>query len=173
MTLDDAVVRLAPADAQAMRQAELRQGRLTKPPGSLGRLEDLSVQLAGIFRTEIPRPNGKAIIVAAADHGVVAQGVTGYPQEVTAQMVQNFLVGGAAVSVMARRAGVDLVIVDAGVSTPLPEHPDLRVVGVGRGTADITQGPAMTRSQAEACVNAGIGLALEAAENGTGHAGPW
>ena len=167
MTLDDAVVRLAPADAQAMRQAELRQGRLTKPPGSLGRLEDLSVQLAGIFRTEIPRPNGKAIIVAAADHGVVAQGVTGYPQEVTAQMVQNFLVGGAAVSVMARRAGVDLVIVDAGVSTPLPEHPDLRVVGVGRGTADITQGPAMTRSQAEACVNAGIGLALEAAENGT------
>ena len=166
MTLDDAVARITPADAQSMRQAELRQGQLTKPPGSLGRLEDLSVQLAGIFRTERPRPRGKAIVVAAADHGVVAQGVTGYPQEVTAQMVQNFLAGGAAVSVMARKAAVDLVIVDAGVSTPIPDHPDLRVVGVGRGTADITRGPAMTRSQAEACLDAGIGLALEAAENG-------
>ena len=166
MTLDDVVARIGPADAQAMRQAELRQGRLTKPPGSLGRLEDLSVQLAGIFCTERPRPRGKAIVVAAADHGVVAQGVTGYPQEVTAQMVQNFLAGGAAVSVMARKAAVDLVIVDAGVATPLPDHPGLRVVGVGRGTADITHGPAMTRSQAEACLDAGIGLALEAAENG-------
>ena len=167
MTIDDAVARIGPADAQAMRQAELRQGRLTKPPGSLGRLEDLSVQLAGIFGTERPRLNGKTIVVAAADHGVVAQGVTGYPQEVTAQMVQNFLAGGAAVSVMARKAAVDLVIVDAGVLTPLPDNPDLRVIGVGRGTADMTQGPAMTRSQAEACVNAGVSLALEAAENGT------
>ena len=167
MTLDEAVSGITPADAQAMQQAELRQGRLTKPPGSLGRLEDLSVQLAGIFRTERPQPRAKTIVVAAADHGVVAQGVTGYPKEVTAQMVQNFLSGGAAVSVMARQVGVDLVIVDAGVTTPLPKHPDLKVVGVGRGTADITRGPAMTRSQAEACVNAGIGLALEAAENGT------
>ena len=167
MTLDDAVARIGPADAQSMRQAELRQGRLTKPPGSLGRLEDLSVQLAGIFRTELPRLNGKTIVVAAADHGVVALGVTGYPQEVTAQMVQNFLAGGAAVSVMARKAAVDLVIVDAGVVTPLPDNPDLRVIGVGRGTADMTQGPAMTRGQGEACVDAGVSLALEAAENGT------
>ena len=167
MTVDEAVSGITPADAQAMRQAELRQGRLTKPPGSLGRLEDLSIQLAGIFRTERPQPRAKTIVVAAADHGVVAQGVTGYPKEVTAQMVQNFLAGGAAVSVMARQVGVDLMIVDAGVTTPLPKHPGLKVVGVGRGTADMTRGPAMTRSQAEACVNAGIGLALEAAENGT------
>ena len=122
MTLDDVIGRIGPADPQARRAAELRQSRLTKPPGSLGRLEELSIQLAGIFRTERPVPRGKALVVAAADHGVVAQGVTGYPQEVTAQMVLNFLAGGAAINAMARKAGVDLVIVDAGVATPLPAH---------------------------------------------------
>ena len=144
MALDDVVGRIGPADPQAKRAAETRQSRLTKPPGSLGRLEELSLQLAGVFRTERPAPQGKAVIVAAADHGVVAQGVTGYPQDVTAQMVLNFLAGGAAVNVMARKAGVELVIVDAGVATPLPEHPNLRVVAVRRGTADIARGPAMT-----------------------------
>ena len=104
--------------------------------------------------------------MAAGDHGVVARGVTAYPQEVTAQMVMNFLSGGAAINVLARHAGVELVIVDAGVAAPLPEHADLRVLGVGRGTGDITAGPAMTRLQAEACVAFGVGLALEAAEGG-------
>ncbi len=166
MKLYDAVARISPADLQAKRAAELRQNRLTKPPGSLGRLEDLSVQLAGILGTERPRLRGKTIVVAAADHGVVSQGVTGYPPEVTAQMLRNILSGGAAISVMARKAGVNLVAVDAGVATPLPDYPNLRVVGVGKGTADITQGPAMTREQAEACVSAGVRIALEAAENG-------
>lgn len=165
MDLDGVLARIEPVDSRAQGSAELRQGRLTKPSGSLGRLEELSVQLAGIFRTERPATRGKAIIVAAADHGVVAQGVTGYPQEVTAQMVQNFLAGGAAISVMARRASVDLVVADAGVATPLPEHPDLRTVAAGRGTADITKGPAMSRAQAEQCVNAGVSLALEVAES--------
>ena len=144
----------------------MRQQRLTKPPGSLGMLEELSVQLAGIFGTDRPAPRGKTLIVAAGDHGVTAQGVTAYPQEVTAQMVLNFLSGGAAVNAMARGAGVELVIVDAGVASPLPDHPGLRVVAPARGTADITQGPAMTREQAEACVMAGVGLALEAVEGG-------
>ncbi len=166
MKLHDVVARISPADLRAKRTAELQQDRLTKPPGSLGRLEDLSVQLAGIFRTESPAPTGKTIVVAAADHGVVSQGVTGYPQEVTAQMLRNILTGGAAISVMARNAGVNLVAVDAGVATPLSRHPDLRVVGVGKGTADITQGPAMTREQAETCISAGVRIALEAAENG-------
>ena len=142
------------------------KSRLTKPPGSLGRLEDLSVRLAGIYRTDRPRPQGKAVVVAAADHGVVAQGVTGYPQAVTAQMVQNILTGGAAISVMARRAGVGLIVVDAGVAAPLPHRPDLRVVGIAHGTQDMTQGPAMTRDQAETCVMAGVSIALEAAEGG-------
>ena len=166
MTLDEVIGRITPADHQAKRAARLRQERLTKPPGSLGHLEALSIQLAGIFATDRPKLRGKTIIVAAGDHGVVAQGTTGYPQEVTAQMVLNFLGGGAAINVMARKAGVDLIIVDAGVATPLPDHPDLRVVTVGRGTADITQGPAMTRDQAEACAYEGVRLALEAAENG-------
>ncbi len=166
MDLDDVLARIEPVDSRAQRSAELRQARLTKPPGSLGRLEELSTQLAGVFQTERPATRGKAIIVAAADHGVVAQSVTGYPQEVTAQMVLNFLTGGAAISVMARRAGVDLVIVDAGMATPLPEHADLRTVAAGRGTADMTQGPAMSREQAEQCVNAGVALALEVAESG-------
>jgi nicotinate-nucleotide--dimethylbenzimidazole phosphoribosyltransferase len=165
-TLGEAIAEIRPADSKAMRRAKARQKQLTKPPGSLGRLEALSIQLAGIFRTERPSPQGKTVIVAAGDHGVVAQGVTGYPQEVTAQMVLNFLGGGAAVSVMARKVGIKLMVVDAGVATPLPEHPSLHVVGVGMGTADITQRPAMTRQQAEACVTAGIRLALEAVETG-------
>ncbi|MXW26725.1 MAG: nicotinate-nucleotide--dimethylbenzimidazole phosphoribosyltransferase, partial [Dehalococcoidia bacterium] len=166
MSIEDVVASIAPADPAAREAARLRQERLTKPPGSLGRLEELSLQVAAIQRTECPTVGGKAVVVAAGDHGVVAQGVTGYPQEVTAQMVLNFLSGGAAISVMARQAGVKLVIVDAGVATPLPEHPELRVVRAGPGTADITQGPAMTREQAEACVRAGVGIALEVAESG-------
>ncbi len=166
MSVEDVVAAIAPADPLAREAARLRQERLTKPPGSLGRLEELSLQVAAIQGTECPAVGEKAVIVAAGDHGVVAQGVTGYPQEVTAQMVLNFLSGGAAISVMARRAGVKLVIVDAGVATPLPEHPDLRVVGVGRGTADMTLGPAMSREQAEASVLAGVELAREVANDG-------
>ena len=166
MSIEDVVAAIAPADPLAREAARLRQERLTKPPGSLGRLEELSLQVAAIQGAECPVVRGKTVIVAAGDHGVVAQGVTAYPQEVTAQMVLNFLSGGAAISVMARRAGVKLVIVDAGVATPLPEHPDLRIVGVGRGTADMTQGPAMSHEQAEACVLAGVALARDAADGG-------
>lgn len=166
MLIEDVVAGIAPADPAARRAARLRQERLTKPPGSLGRLEDLSLQVAAIQRTECPTVGGKAVVVVAGDHGVVAQGVTGYPQEVTAQMVLNFLSSGAAISVMAQRGGVKLLIVDAGVATALPEHPELRVVRAGPGTADITQGPAMTREQAEACVRAGVAIALEVAESG-------
>ncbi|MDE2767741.1 MAG: nicotinate-nucleotide--dimethylbenzimidazole phosphoribosyltransferase [Chloroflexota bacterium] len=166
MTLDEVVASIRPADAGAMRAAMGRQQRLTKPPGSLGRLEEISIQLAGIFGTERPIARDTTLIVAAADHGVVAQGVTGYPQAVTAQMALNFLAGGAAISVMARTRGANLVIVDAGVATPLPPHPDLRVVSAGRGTRDMTQGPAMTREQAEACILAGVDIALDAAETG-------
>ena len=166
MTLDEVVASIRPADAGAMRAAMGRQQRLTKPPGSLGRLEDVAIQLAGVFGCERPIARATTLIVAAADHGVVEQGVTGYPQAVTAQMVLNFLAGGAAINVMARTRGVDLVIVDAGVAAPLPEHPDLRVVAAGRGTADMTRGPAMTRVQAEDCISAGVGIALDAAEAG-------
>lgn len=166
ITLDQAIRRIGPADAEAKRRAEARQLRLTKPPGSLGRLEPVSVQLAGIFGAEQPRIGGKAVIVAAADHGVVAQGVTGYPQAVTGQMVQNFLEGGAAVSVLSRRLGVRQIIVDAGVAGGIRDHPDLRRLSAGRGTEDISLGPAMSDRQAEQCLTAGVNLAVEAARSG-------
>ena len=165
-TLSDVIASIQPADTGAMRRALSRQRNLTKPPGSLGRLEDVSVQLAGIFGTERPAIGGKAVIVAAGDHGVVAQGVTGYPQEVTAQMVMNFLSGGAAVSVMSKHLGVKQIIVDAGVASELPEHPDLRPVRLGRGTADISEGPAMSCEDAEQSVLAGVEIAIGAAEAG-------
>lgn len=165
-TLSQALERIGPVDTGAMARAEERQGNLTKPPGSLGRLEDLSVRLAGIFGTERPAIGGKAVIVAAGDHGVVAQGVTAYPQEVTAQMVLNFLGGGAAISVMCRHLGIRQVIVDAGVASDIPDHPELRTLKIGRGTADISVGPAMSPEQAVACLEAGIGLAVEVIESG-------
>ena len=166
VTLAQALERIRPADASAMERAEARQSNLTKPPGSLGRLEEISIKLAGILGTERPAIGGKAVIIAAGDHGVVAQGVTGYPQEVTAQMVLNFLAGGAAISVMCRHLGIRQVIVDAGVAADLPEHADLRSLKVGRGTRDISQGPAMSRQQAEECLQAGINLAVEVIESG-------
>jgi len=164
--LDQVIANITPADPDAIRAALSRQSHLTKPPGSLGRLEELSVQLAGIFGTEQPVLRDKTIVVATGDHGVVSQGVTGYPQEVTRQMVSNFLAGGAAINVIARQLGINLVIVDAGTARPLPAHPDLRMVRVGPGTANITAGPAMTPTQARQCLTSGIQLANEAALNG-------
>src|SRR5438045_3141111 len=106
-----------------MEAARERLDQLTKPPGSLGRLESLAVKLAGITgraRLTFPR---KAVIVIVGDHGVAAEGVSAYPQEVTPQMVQNFLNGGAAINVLARRAGARVVVADLGVAVTLPEHP--------------------------------------------------
>ena len=166
MPIDDIVAGIMPVDATSMEAARQRQQRLTKPPGSLGRLEELSVQAAGVLGSGRPAIRRKALIIAAADHGVVAEGVSGYPQEVTAQMVMNFLAGGAAINVMARRVGVELTIVDAGVATPLAAQPELQVVAIGRGTKNMVRGPVMTREQAERCIRAGVVLAREAAAAG-------
>ena len=153
-----------------MLRARCRQSTLTKPEGALGLLEDISIRLAGMFGDERPSIRGKTVVVAAADHGVTAQGVTGYPQAVTAQMVHNFLSGGAAVSVMANLLGVRQIVVDAGIAAPaLPRHPDLRSVRVGSGTGDISLGPAMTRDQGVQCVEAGIRLAVEVATKEGSH----
>ncbi len=119
-------------DQEARRKARERQNQLTKPPGSLGRLEELSVQLAGIQRTPRPKVGRKAILTMAGDHGVVAEGVSAYPQEVTGQMVRNFLAGGAAVNVLAAHVGARVVVVDLGVAADLsglaglPAWPALR-----------------------------------------------
>lgn len=146
---------IAPLDATSMEQARARQQQLTKPPGSLGRLEEIAVQMAGITRRPLPAIKRKAVIVMAADHGVVAEGVSAYPSEVTPQMVLNFLHGGAAINALARHAGAEVVIVDIGVAADL-DHPGLLSRKVARGTANMALGPAMTREQALAAISAGI-----------------
>ncbi len=164
-TIEHVVQAIEPLDHASMEAAAARQQRLTKPAGSLGRLEALSIQLAGIQRTARPVTERKRLILAAADHGVAANGVSSYPQDVTAQMVRNFLAGGAAVNVIARHAGVDLTIVDAGMVRPLEPSPQLKVIRFGPGTRNIATGPAMSRDIAEATVLAGIALAQEAASD--------
>src|SRR4051794_29203911 len=112
----------------------------TKPRGSLGVLEELAVRIGALQGLAVPRRPECAIVIAAADHGVAAEGVSAYPQEVTAQMVANFVAGGAAVNVLAREAGARLVVVDAGVVAACgPEVPSLRL---GAGTGSIVRGPA-------------------------------
>jgi nicotinate-nucleotide--dimethylbenzimidazole phosphoribosyltransferase len=142
------VVEIEPLDAAAMDAASAELDRKTKPRGSLGRLEELAVQLAGIGVTE-PR---FAIVVAAGDHGYAEEGVSAYPAEVTGQMLQVFASGRAAVSVLARAVGAEVVVVDA---------------GVGVGTANATRGPAMTREQATAALEHGVALARELSERHT------
>ena len=165
--LDDAVAGLRPLDAQAMADAQDHQARLTKPRGALGVLEDVSVRLAGLAGLEPPPvPEPAAVAVFAADHGVHAQGVSPWPQEVTAQMVGNFLAGGAAVNVLASQAGATVCVVDVGVASPLPPHPDLRDRKVAPGTADMTVAPAMTREQVLAAVEAGLQVAGELVDAG-------
>ena len=139
-----------------MKAAAALQSRLTKPAGALGRLEALSIHLAGITGKLNPPLGRKAVIVMAGDHGVTRQGVSAYPQEVTAQMVLNFLDGGAAINVLARQAGARVVVVDMGVAGDLPDHPNLVQAKVARGTRDFTQAPAMTQSEVQQAIAAGI-----------------
>jgi nicotinate-nucleotide--dimethylbenzimidazole phosphoribosyltransferase len=131
----------------------------TKPRGSLGRLEELGVRLAEI-RGFVPRSLEAAVVVAAGDHGVAAEGVSAYPSEVTAQMVANFASGGAAINVLARQAGARLVLVDAGVATPV-DASDVRALRLGPGTASFTAGSAMTEEQARRGLEAGAALVDE------------
>src|SRR5256885_15608213 len=145
----ETIAAVRPLDEAAVRAAREHQDRLTKPRGSLGALEELSVRLSGIAGAcPPPPPEPAAVAVFAADHGVHAQGVTSWPQEVTAQMVQNFLAGGAVVNAFARQSGADVTVVDVGVMTDLPPAPGLLVRKVANGTADMTQGPAMTADEA-------------------------
>jgi nicotinate-nucleotide--dimethylbenzimidazole phosphoribosyltransferase len=159
--IEEIIKNISPLDTAAMQAARERQSQLTKPAGSLGRLEELSIQLAGIQRKPIPAIKEKAVIVMAGDHGVVAEGVSAYPQEVTAQMVLNFLNGGAAINVLARHIGARVVVADMGVAHDIPSaDPNLLRRRVGAGTANLAQGPAMRREQAEESIQSGIEIAL-------------
>jgi len=157
---------IQPLDQAAMTAAQERQAQLTKPAGALGRLESLSIQMAGITGQINPPLTERAVIVAAGDHGVTAEGVSAFPSEVTPQMVFNFLNGGAAINVLARQAGARVVVLDAGVAADLPEHPALVNAKVGPGTHNFAQGPAMTREQAVQSIEAGIAAVAREYEQG-------
>ncbi len=148
---------ITPLDRSGALASEVRAelDRKTKPPGSLGRLESLALQLALIQQTSRPQIQSAQVIVFAGDHGVVAEGVSPYPQAVTAQMVANFLGGGAAISVLARELSAGLAVVNAGVATALPAHHNLIDQAVARGTANLRVGPAMSVVDAERCLDLG------------------
>lgn len=140
----------------AMQGARQRQDDLIKPRGSLGRLETLSIQMAGIYGTGIPVIKDKVIITMAGDHGIVASGVSAYPQEVTYQMVKNFLNGGAAINVLSRHIGARIIVVDMGVAADFTPQPGLIIKKITHGTRDMTCGSAMTPEQARQSVLTGI-----------------
>lgn len=149
---------IQPLDESAMSDARARQDQLTKPQGALGRLETLSIQLAGITHTSRPRFQDAVILTLAGDHGIAAQGVSAYPSAVTPQMVFNFVRGGAAINVLARHVGARIVVADLGVDAEF--RPDLAIIHakISRGTRDFSREPAMTRAQAEQSVETGIAI---------------
>lgn len=147
--------------------ARARQATLTKPLGSLGRLEDIACQVAGIQRTDHPEIESRWAVVAAADHGVVAEGVSAYPQTVTAQMVANFINGGAVISALARQTGVRVKIVDAGVANPIPGDTTALVdLKIEKGTDNFAVGPAMSQENAVEILGRGVGLANDLSSDG-------
>jgi nicotinate-nucleotide--dimethylbenzimidazole phosphoribosyltransferase len=164
--------RIAPLDERAMTAARVHLDRLTKPPGSLGRLEEIVVQVAGISGEPRPPLGRRAIVVAAGDHGVTRQGVSAYPSSVTPQMIANFVAGGAAINALASTVGADIVVLDVGVAGRIP-----RVAPSGRGgrlitrriadgTADMTEAAAMTPEQAQQAMLAGAAVVDELIEDG-------
>ncbi|MGO8958876.1 MAG: nicotinate-nucleotide--dimethylbenzimidazole phosphoribosyltransferase [Streptosporangiaceae bacterium] len=160
--LDEVVAAIRPLDADAVAAARQRQAQMTKPAGSLGVLEDISVQLSGLAASCPPAmPEPAAVAVFAGDHGVHAQGVTPWPQEVTGQMVANFLAGGAVVNAFAAQAGAEVVVVDVGVASDVGHVPGLLPRKIARGTRDFTVGPAMSREAAVTAVGVGIEVARD------------
>jgi nicotinate-nucleotide--dimethylbenzimidazole phosphoribosyltransferase len=156
-------------DEEAMAAALARHGRLAKPAGSLGRLEALGVRLAGMSGScPPPVPTPVTVAVFAGDHGVVASGVTPWPQEVTASMVGAFAAGSAAVNALARQVGAEVVVVDVGVAADLPAHPNVLDRKIRRGTDDLAAGPAMSLDDARAAIQVGADVAARAVADGAG-----
>ncbi len=154
-------------DTESAAAAANRQAILTKPTGALGRLEALSIRLAGIQSTERPTIKAPAIVIAAASHGVADSGVSAYPSSVTAQMVANFINGGACINVLAKQTGAKLVLVDAGVHPEPPSSPALQQLGVRKGgSRNISEEPAMTSSEAQTLIKVGISKAADLINDG-------
>ncbi|NLP36244.1 MAG: nicotinate-nucleotide--dimethylbenzimidazole phosphoribosyltransferase [Firmicutes bacterium] len=164
--LKSTLEKIAPPDRELEKEAQNYLDSLTKPVGSLGILEEIARKIAGITGELKPKCPQKACILMAGDHGVVAEGVSAYPQEVTPQMVLNFLSGGAAMNVLSRHAGAELIVVDIGVAADLPDDPILLKRKVAYGTNNFAKGPAMTREQAVAALEVGIEVAEDCIKRG-------
>lgn len=165
-TLQALIEGIGPVNAEARSQAQARLDSLTKPRGSLGRLEELAMRYCAARGTASPQLRRKRICCFAADHGVARQGVSAFPSEVTAQMVRNMLAGGAAINALSRLAGAELAVIDVGVADPLQGAEGLVRRKVRPGTADMSEGPAMSADEAEAAVAAGVEMAEAAAADG-------
>lgn len=166
-TVNEMAASILPLNKEAMNRALEHLDQLTKPPGSLGKLEKAAVQLAGITGELAPALGRKAVVVMAGDHGVCEEGVSAFPTEVTQQMAMNFISGGAAVNVLARHSGAEVICVDVGINGDLA-HPQLLNRKVRKGTRNMAKEAAMTRDEALAALNAGYSLAFELAEQGFG-----
>jgi nicotinate-nucleotide--dimethylbenzimidazole phosphoribosyltransferase len=157
MDLKEYLKEIEPVDNSFAQQVQARENILTKPQGSLGRLEELAIDIAAMKREALPVIGRKTIFTFAGDHGVVEEGVSAFPQEVTPQMVYNFIGNGAAINVLARQACADIVVADLGVAADMEiEHPNFRARKVAKGTANFTKGPAMTREEAIQAIINGI-----------------
>jgi nicotinate-nucleotide--dimethylbenzimidazole phosphoribosyltransferase len=163
--LEKTIREIGALDEEAMQKAQERLDSLIKPPKSLGRLEELAVLLAGITADPRPKIGERAVIVMAGDHGVVEEGVSVAPQEVTLQMLPAFLKGVAGIGVLSRLAGARLVVVDVGVASSV-NIPGVLDYKVRRGTGNIARGPAMSREEAVRAVEAGIAVARAEIERG-------
>jgi len=162
--LDTTMLKIVPQDAAYRKEARERLDQLTMPYWALGRLMDLAIDLAGMTRSMSPPVERRIVITMAADHGVVAEGVSKYPQEVTAQMVYNFLRGGAGINACAKVSSADVLVVNMGVATEItgvPERERYRSRPIGPGTANMAKGPAMSRDDAIRSIETGIEIALE------------
>jgi nicotinate-nucleotide--dimethylbenzimidazole phosphoribosyltransferase len=164
--IEKVIKRIVPVSPENLTQARKHLDALTKPPGSLGRLEGLAGRYAAIKGLDSPQVRKKAVYVFAADHGVAQQGISAFPAEVTPQMVLNFLNGGAAINVLANHFGAEVIVVDMGVNFNFEAIPNFLNKKIARGTEDLSMGPSMTRLQAEKAVQVGMELACAAAEQG-------
>jgi len=162
--LEGALARIKPVDPRKMAEVQARMDVQTKPRGSLGRLEEFARRYVAITGRDDIRK--KVVFTFAADHGVAAEGVSAFPQEVTRQMVLNFLAGGAGINALARHAGAEVVVVDMGVDGEFEPLPGLVSKKVGRGTRNFAQGPAMSREEAVQCLETGIDLAFSSVRDG-------
>ena len=171
--LDRLVAAVVAPDGRLAVAARQRLDSLTKPRGSLGRLEELAARVVMITGDPMPRVDAPVIFTLAADHGVATEGVSAYPQAVTAQMVENFARGGAGVNVLARHVGARVVVADFGVAAPMAADAGIVDCRVAPGTHSITKGPAMTREEAARAITAGAALVADAAPDcvGTGEMG--